>query len=408
MRFKNHFTLPLYLSLFAICGCGDSTVPATTPEQLAPINESATSADTPEISEAEAIKFGKKWETAVRTGDVVAGKQLFWFDASLKRALSSFDLTPEMTQSFMTGVKSSAPVTNLIKQLAANETAGGTYRLVRVVTRGSDRHAVYRMLGPEGALNYHDLRIVRDGGQLRADKFFVAMTGESISDTMKSTIAPLVAQQSVVGRLTGGQAQEMKKLELQRDITRASKSGNAELVLTMYEQLPADVQSLKLMQIQRLTALSSIDEREDDYLKAIELYEKDFPNDPSLGLISIDGAVMRDDMQLLDKSHQNLNRWSAGDAYLDLMIACVMSNSGKIQRAEEIIKDADIASLGLASAHDFRMTIALGSDDHAETLKQLVILRDDYGYEFSDLREAEGFEAFTESPQFATWTDDSQ
>ena len=44
--------------------------------------------------------------------------------------------------------------------------------------------------------------------------------------------------------------------------------------------------------------------------------------------------------------------------------------------------------------------------DYPAVLKGLRTLREQFGYQFSDLRDAEGFEGFVDSPQFSEWTAD--
>ena len=44
---------------------------------------------------------------------------------------------------------------------------------------------------------------------------------------------------------------------------------------------------------------------------------------------------------------------------------------------------------------------------HATVLENLRAMRDQYGFEFSDLTDAEGFEEFVESEQFQEWLADA-
>jgi len=394
---------------FMLLGCDKAESPkVASAERLAPISESDSVSLNQNISEAEAAEFGAAWETAVAEGDVAASKTLIWFDKMLDRVIASFELEPKYVAGFKQGANSGSPIAKLVGQLKANQDAGGSYRLVRVVTRAGDRHAVFRLLGANGALNYHDLRIVRDGDQLRADKIFVAMTGEKISDSMKTAMAPLVQKLTPMARMMGGDQRELKLLEKQSAVMKSIVAGDMAGALDLYGKLPADVQKRKMIQVYRLTALAQLAERETEYLQAMDQYAELFPGDPSLALISIDAAVLRDDMDLLIKAHGDLTTWSAGDPILDLIVGAVLANSGRPEEAQAMVADVDPASLGLESAHDYRLAIALGNDDHPETLKQLTALRDNYGYEFQDLSTAEGFESFVRSPEHVTWTGGAQ
>ena len=50
--------------------------------------------------------------------------------------------------------------------------------------------------------------------------------------------------------------------------------------------------------------------------------------------------------------------------------------------------------------------MGLAVKDHAEVLKQLRVLRDEFGLQFSDLSKAEGFEDFAKSPEHEQWKKD--
>ena len=85
------------------------------------------------------------------------------------------------------------------------------------------------------------------------------------------------------------------------------------------------------------------------------------------------------------------------------MFGSLFIQFGKPERAIELTKDIDPTPVGLSAAHDYKLTIGLETGDQEEVLRQLIILRDDYGFQFADLRTAEGWEDFVASPQFANW-----
>ena len=134
----------------------------------------------------------------------------------------------------------------------------------------------------------------------------------------------------------------------------------------------------------------------DDFIAA-------FPDDAAVGLITIDAAVFREDHELLMKSYDQLQRFTGGDPLLSLMIGGVLANQGNADQAKKLTESIDPSTIGLASAHDYKLSVAMAVDDHAGTLKELITLRDEYGYELSDLTNIEGFEKFIASPQHEQW-----
>ena len=77
-----------------------------------------------------------------------------------------------------------------------------------------------------------------------------------------------------------------------------------------------------------------------------------------------------------------------------------------MDEAVELTKDIDPAPLGLADAHDYKMTIALANKDHQTVLKELRVLRDKFGYQFSEFGGVEGYEGFVDSPEHSEWLKD--
>ena len=84
----------------------------------------------------------------------------------------------------------------------------------------------------------------------------------------------------------------------------------------------------------------------------------------------------------------------------------VLASFGEHEKANKLVADVDVAGIKMASAHEFRLSVSIASDDHAESLQQLTALRDDYGYQFSDLSKVPEYKAFSESPQHKTWMEE--
>ena len=170
--------------------------------------------------------------------------------------------------------------------------------------------------------------------------------------------------------------------------------------LVLLDDLPDHVQKSKAGLLMRIMATPV--EKESEYLAVIDEYSALYPGDPSLGLITLDAAVLRKDIENMQKLMTELKAWS-GDGYLDLMHGGILASFGESEKANAITENVNPESFGIASAHEYKLNIALILEDHAETLKQLRVLRDDYGYEFNDLSTIEGFEKFQQSPEYQQW-----
>ena len=55
---------------------------------------------------------------------------------------------------------------------------------------------------------------------------------------------------------------------------------------------------------------------------------------------------------------------TGGDPYIDLLVGGLLTNFGKVEEAVEMTRDIDPADVGVASAHEFKLSVALASNDH--------------------------------------------
>lgn len=324
------------------------------------------------------------------------------FDRIIDRALADFDTSEKMSSDIRKGMHAGRPIHNLIAQLSQTQTAGGSYELVNIASRAGERHAIFRMVDPNGAMNYHDLRLVEVDGKICSDQIFVAITGESFADSLKTVMGPMVASQnSLVSRLTGDSKKQLAELEMQRDLVTAARNGQTARVKQLYDQLSPTSQDMKLVQLGRIMASATDDEAA--YLELLDQYAERFPNDPSLGLVLIDAAFLRKDSGKLLKAYEALNNWTGGDYYLTLITCTAMANFGETERAKEMYRGISPEQFRTENAHDIGLGTAMLIADFDGVLRHLRALKNEYNYEFQDLRQVEEYKGFVQSEQFKEW-----
>ena len=345
------------------------------------------------ITDQDAEKFAGRWLRAVIDKDIAVVQKLVDWDGIMDRTLQGIDVNDEFCREFIQDETSPESTERLIGTIADEVNAGGSYRLVRVTERGGRSHVMLRLLNAEGALNYHDLRLKRAGDLIVADRLLFASSGESFSDTMRCMVAvAVIGQSSLVSRLSDDVQRELRRLKQQAEMVNALRRGDNETALMMYENMPAELRQMRMPMLLRIMA-SDVG-GDEAYLKAIDEFVAKHPSDSVVGMITLDAAIFRENHELLMRSHQQLTRFTGGDPYLDLMVGGVLANHGYLTEAKEMTDSIDPSNLGLASAHDFKLSVAMADEDHPTTLRQLVALRDNFGFELSDLNGVEGFEKF--------------
>ena len=397
-------TVMWFLAVAVTIGCSSETPPVSVaPSALPDVQASSDSPSDVTADEAEA--FANEWEELVRAGDTARGQQLFLFDRIIERTISNLSLDAATATGVRQGLRQSQPMVGLLNMLHQAETNGGHYRAVRTAVRGGHQHVVFRLVDASGALNYHDLRLVRDGGTVRADQLFVAATGEELADTMTNAMAPAAqSQQSIVGRLDGTAAKRTADLKHQAEMMNQIRAGQKQQALQTYEKISEEGRKSKITQLGRVMATSVEDEKQ--YLTVLDEYAARFPNDPSLALISLDASYLRKDAERLRSSYDAVQKWTGGDDYLTLMVSSLLAQIGEPQQATELYKSVDVSTIELAQMHDFGLSLSLELQNHDATLLHLRLLRDQFGYQFDDLSAAEGFENFAKSEQFKQWANE--
>ncbi|QDV41929.1 hypothetical protein Enr13x_17720 [Stieleria neptunia] len=394
--------ITVVLLLAVIAGCNKPATQSSTAPQPRTLEEITTDDGSvvSDISSEEADQFAAQWQQAVEQNDSAAATELIDWTSIFDRALEGFDVDPRFRSGFHQGA--SQAVKNLVGVIHQSSRNGGSYRLVHSVQRGKTQHVVMRLLTDDGGTNYHDFQLARKNGKVVGEHFFIAMTGESFGDSLRTNVAAVIqSQNSVLSRLSGTAKAEMENLSKQQEMSTAVQQGDYQRALQIYEELPAKIQQMKLPMLFRVMSLAEGDY--DVYVDAINAYSERFPNDACLGLITLDAAGIKEDEALLLKSYDSIQKWTGGDPYLTTLVAGVRATFGATDEAQKMLETVDVDALGLAGAHDFALTVSLASDDHESTLHHLAALRDQYGYEFSDLAAVEDFKRFAASPAYQQW-----
>jgi tetratricopeptide (TPR) repeat protein len=209
---------------------------------------------------------------------------------------------------------------------------------------------------------------------------------------------------NLVGRLSGQQKAAEAAFDTTISLLTSIKNGQYQEAVRLYEQLPEASPANKSVMLGMITAQSQLDEAK--YLAAIDRYREAFPNDPSLGLVLLDAALLRQDWDLLELSRQKLNAWTGGDPYVDLLIGTIFSQDpARVQQALDMTKGIDPSTLGLPTAHYNKLPIAPSGKDFPTVVQQMKVLRDEYEVEFEEesMRSEPLFADFLDSQEFRDW-----
>lgn len=360
------------------------------------------SAPSPEaITESEATAFAKQLQAAVLQNDLPQFQKLIDWDGIIARSVEggSFDetfkkgvLAPRMTAS-LSG-KSLASIQQLCGE-------SGSYRIVRVMPRGGKQHVVFRGIAPSGEMNFHDFEIQKRGDSIIATKFFIALTGEELADTLRNNFLLAQTKSSILNQLTSSANHPAQDLTLVAEMSKQVQADKKSEAIVTYNKLSSAGKKAKMAMLLRVTALASLDETE--YLAAWDQYVEAFPGDPSLGLLGVDAAVIRKDLKQLEKCRKLIQQWTGGDPYIDLICSRWFFEYGEKERGKELFDSVDVDALDLANANEVALINYLHMDDHANALAQLKTLNKDYEVTFEDIENNAYFERFVKTDEYREW-----
>lgn len=144
------------------------------------------------------------------------------------------------------------------------------------------------------------------------------------------------------------------------------------------------------------------------YVDLLTAFERDFPDDPSMLLLVIDGHVMRKDVHALIAAIDRLERKLGGDPYLDLHRAGAYTldpTPANLSEGELLARAVTTKLPELQDGWWTLATIQLMRGDHAGVVPTLDELKRRFAIVFDrDAMAAEAIYAgFLASPEFTAW-----
>jgi tetratricopeptide (TPR) repeat protein len=397
------WTTAILLSL-APPGCGKSgqDLAKKHPEPV-----ESTAAKTGQMpTEQECREFAARFERAVLEGDIVAFNVAFDYDAMLESATGGIPGVEAYRKPFIQGAKGTITGKTsfgavLIQQVAA----GGSFVFLRTIEKDNQKRALFRLLLPDGGMNYHEWILVREPtGRVKAIDCYVYLSAELISRAVRRPFLSLVASQSrsVLSKLTSGENEYVKNIQAIGKMVEANNSGNHSQVQSIYDGFPQSLKKEKNILLMRLMAASASG---DDirHLEAIEDFRKFHPNDPCVTIISIDHHLMNKNYHKALNCIKQIDEAVGGDPHLLFLQGNVHYIKGDLQTARRLLREAIQAEPTLQAPYWSLVEISLDEKDFDETNRLLEQLEQKFQIEFFNFTEIPAYAEYVKSPQYQQW-----
>jgi hypothetical protein len=403
------------LGAMILAGCGKSPAPkpaAGAGVSPPSVDQPPAGADSPlarlhqgaAVSDEEALALGRRIEMSVAAGDASAFAAEFDWGAFRDLVLADMSADTKQAASFKRGVSrgldNSAP--KLATQMLSNM-EGGSYELLGVRQRADGKRLLLRVLMADGRLNYHELCLARRGGRVCVVDLYNYTSGERMSESLERTVIAAMPPENLglIGRLRGADKQALADMKTMQQMAAGVQSGQSAQALADYGRLPKHLQAMKMVQLLRILAAQGVDDTQ--YLAAIEEYQRLFPGDPSVELISIDGHILRKEWQAAHDALDRLDQAVGGDPYLQVLHGNTYVLEGDHEQALQRAKTMLAASPRDENAHWLLVSVSLARRDDAETARLLTILRDELKVAIGDLTQLPDYADFVRSPEYDAW-----
>jgi len=360
------------------------------------------------LSEQDCREYAQKVVNAVEAGDRNALDALIDFESIFEAATAGFEVPdaerPEMIRGLHSSMGSQG---GLAGQLIQNSQAGGNFDFLRVRQNRQRPVILFRIIQPasSGGVGYYEFVPRRSADdKIRSVDIYAFTSGEYVSETMRRTLLPLVADRSrtFLDKLLTGERDYVRDFPKFQQIVDIAKEGKWREALALLKELRPETKRQKVVLLIRLRAAQEAGE-EKEYATALEEFRMLFPKDPCLELLSIEYYTQRKEYARALECIDGLDKSVGGDPYLNVVRAGIIAERGDRGKARQLANRAIAEEPTLVTAYLTLVAISLEDKTYDETLTLLKQLDQKFKMEFNDLTTVPEYAGFVKSPQYKHW-----
>ncbi len=351
------------------------------------------------------VAYTAELERGINAGDPSVLDSHFDLERIIERSTRDTSTPKGFAEGFGKGVRRSG--IKLGKQLVDAQDEESDFHLLRLRMDGGAPHALYRVISKAG-INYLDFELARNAqGEVVIVDVYPHISGELFSETLRRTFlqAASEAGHDIMDKLLGKEQEFLKNIPKLQTMQRLAQEEKFAEVVETFDKLPPSLRQNKSFLLLRLNAASHLEASE--YQKAIQEFEKAWPNDPSLDLISIDGHMLRKDFPAVMKTIDRLDA-RVKDPYLQYLRGSVMLEKGDGKEARRFFQAAIDAEPRLVLPYWVLIGLSLQDKKYKDTARYLTALERDAGVTLNNLEELEQYEGFVKSKEYKAWNKERQ
>ncbi len=303
----------------------------------------------------------------------------------------------EFNQGFFNGFSESFSFGNEIIRVSKS---GSEYNFLKAYKAKGNYYLLFRLSGDVG-INYHQHLIKFIDNTPKIIDSYVYVTGEYLSQTIKTIYNVSVNNRSFLKKLLN--VDEINDLKKLARLKKLRDEGKYNEVIEIYESLSKTSKKKKIFKIYALTSAQHLSN--EVYNKHIDEYKAEFPDDPSLHLISIDGFILNKEFDKALTSVDNLEKSIGGDDFLEFVRGNVYYLKKDYKKAVEKFSYVIDNYGNFYDAYDSLLTVYIESSNFKEATVLLDKVLEKFEMEKEDFKTVveETFEEFSKSNEFKNW-----
>lgn len=231
----------------------------------------------------------------------------------------------------------------MFETIAKTVDLGGYYDFMHFTPYPEDSvaYVLFRLIDVNLALNYHEYYLFKDStGQYKIGDVYLYSTGEYLSETFGRLYYLDVNQFIQSGYLSQSEELLLEYLPKVAEMGTASAAGDTAMALSIYRELPPEVQTQQSVQLMAIMA-TPLDHPM--YGRLLENFLQDHPGDPSFFLLGIDYYYLQNDWEQLYDCLDSLYTYT-NDPFLTFQKGIFKYEEGKV---EESLATIELAMEGL-------------------------------------------------------------
>lgn len=383
-------------------GAADKPAGATRPTLIQPAANVAPAKTAGGLPE-EFAKFATDFKVAAHSEDPKQYAALIDWDTVLTAAMAGIDL-PEpsrtrIAREFQDQVAKTGG--DFAARIVGELASGGRYDLVRFHLVDGKPRALFRMVGTEEGLEYHDVSLYRHAdGKLRAGEILDLSAGETLSTIVRRSILPMAVNDSkdALNKLSTADHTFVANLHALQTVYSAIQEKNFAEALAQYGKLPAEVKRDRHLLLLRLRIAQSVDEK--TAAATLADVRREIPSDACVDLNSLDWCMQRKDFPQARAAIARIEKAVEGDPFLNTIRARMLLDEGKTAEARRMFEETIAASPEIENAYWGLLEILVAEKKYAETAKLLKIVATRFDADLTTLAELPPYAEFVKTIQY--------